>query len=520
MKNNTLTAFTSILVLITIFFTALTFAQERVNTAGLSMGRIYVASSRGLEAIGTNPANLTLPHRDPSREIVTEKTTHDTLIVAKDTTGKDTSYVKSVTHDTTFVIISKPPTLSLAIPPFSFGQSFGSDFINYDIYKRYFTGVPNATGGRDPYQLTDVDKNNILEVFPAGVSFTHLDFEMRYFGLTIHGDALGDIGLSVTDKVATNLDIPKDYVRFAFFGLDSTGSSYDFTGTSVRAWYVRQYSLSYARNLPMLNYKYFSNVSAGIGIKVVHGFAAVITEKYNATIENRVRSDGGWDIVGNFDSRILRSTSFNPDDDNEKFDPLGTPAGTGLGFDVGVSADVYPAIRAAVSVTDIGSILWTKNTKETIGSGSFVMSNPADKAQLDSLKDAFAGKDTTTGEFSIALPSAFHLGASIQVDQLPFINWFPGHMLISLEYEQGFNNSPGNTTRARFAIGTEYRPVRWFPIRTGISFGGIDRSNWGAGFGFDFGGFNWNFGTENLGLVFSNNNWDQVSFGTSMIIRI
>ncbi len=520
MKNNILTTFASTLILSTIFFSVFAFGGERSNTAGLSMGRIFVASGRGLEAIGTNPANLTLPHRGSASEVVNEEVTHDTLIVVKDSSGVDTSYTVSVTHDTSFVIVSKPPTVSFSFPGLSFGQSFGSDFINYDIYKRYFTGVPNSTGGRDPYDLNDDDKNEILSIFPAGKAFTHLDFEMRYFGLTFHNDWLGDIGLSVTDKVAANLDIPKDYVRFALFGLDSTGSMYDVTGTNVRAWYIREYAFSYARPLPMLNYTYFKNVSAGIGVKVVHGYATVITEKYDATFGNTVDPDGGWALSGNFDTRILRSTSFDPDDDADEFDPIGTPAGTGIGFDIGVAADVYPAIRAAFSITDLGSITWTKNTKETIGHGSFVITNPSNQAQLDTIKDAFAGRDTTTGEFSTDLASSLRLGASVQVDQLPFIHSFPGRLLVTFEYHQGFNNAPGNTTRARFAIGTEYRPAMWFPIRTGISMGGIDRFNWGAGFGFDFGGFNWNFGSENLGLVFSNNNWDQVSFGTSMIIRI
>ncbi len=506
---------------VTVIFTNSLFAGgERFNVAGVSLGRSFVASARGLEAISTNPANLTLPHRGRMREVITETITHDSLVVTKDSSGVDTTLVISVTHDTTMLIEHKPPTVSFSIPVLSFGLSFGSDFINYDIYKEYFTGGPDLDGDSelDPKYLNESDKNRILELFPSGIAETHFDYEFRLFGLTFHNDVIGDIGLSVADRVSLQFDLPKDYVRFFFFGLDSVGSKYNFAGTNARGWYVREYSLSYARKIPQLDYKYFNNVSAGLGLKIAHGYAAVITEKYDATFENRVNPNGGWDLVGNFNSRVLRSSVV--DSDSEDVKPFGSPAGSGFGVDFGIAADVYQAIRAGFSITDIGSITWTKHTKETVGDASFTMTNPTRQEQFDSLENAFKGKDTVTGEFSTALPTAMRIGAAIQVDQLPFVRSFPGQLLIIAEYHQGFNDSPGNTTRARFALGAEYRPAKWIPIRTGLSFGGVDRFNWSAGFGFDFGGFNWNFGTENFGLLFSPNNWDQASFGMNMIVRI
>ncbi|MBI3194699.1 MAG: hypothetical protein HYZ34_09590 [Ignavibacteriae bacterium] len=517
--NNIMKIFTFVLILLA-FSASLYAGGERFNVAGISLGRSFVSSARGLEAISTNPANLTLPHRGRLREVVTETVTHDSLVVIKDSSGADTTMIVSVSHDTTMVVVHTPPAVSFSIPALSLGFSFGSDFINYDIYKEYFTGGPDLDGDgkNDPKYLNETDKNRILEIFPAGIAETHVDFEFRAFGLTFHNDVVGEIGLSVTDRMSFNFDLPKDYVRFFFFGLDSLGSRYDFAGTNIRSWYVREFSLSYARKIPQLNYKYFNNVSAGVGLKIVHGFAAVITEKYDATFENRANPNGGWDLVGNFNSRVLRSSIVESDSDD--VNPFGKPAGSGFGVDLGIAADVYTAIRAGFSITDIGSIIWTKNTKETVGNASFIMTNPTQQDQLDSLEKAFTGKDTTTGEFSTTLPTILRIGAAVQVDQLPFIHSFPGQLLMTVEYHQGFNNTPGNTTRARFALGAEYRPALWIPIRTGLSFGGVDRFNWSAGFGFDFGGFNWNFGTENFGLLFSPNNWDQASFGMNMIVRI
>jgi hypothetical protein len=148
------------------------------------------------------------------------------------------------------------------------------------------------------------------------------------------------------------------------------------------------------------------------------------------------------------------------------------------------------------------------------------MTNPTASDQADSLKNSFKGNDTVAGAFSTALPTCLRIGAAVQVDDLPFISWFPGSMLLSFEYQQGFNTSPGNSTRPRFALGAEYRLLPFLPLRTGLSFGGIDRFNWAGGFGLDFGAFALNAGSENIGLVLTPHSYQQLSFGVSMLFRI
>jgi hypothetical protein len=113
------------------------------------------------------------------------------------------------------------------------------------------------------------------------------------------------------------------------------------------------------------------------------------------------------------------------------------------------------------------------------------------------------------------------LGAAVSVNDLPFMgNKFPGQMLLAFEYQQGFNHSPGNTTRPRVSLGAEWRPWRWIPIRSGVSFGGINRFNWAAGFGLDFNFLNLNLGTENFGMLFYPSSYNQLSVGLEMLFRI
>ncbi len=452
--------------------------DERSGIAGVSMARTFVASSRGLDAIGTNPANLAL--------------------------GDDNRNV-------TFTII----------PPF--GLSFRSDFLNYEIYNDYFTGVDTGGSQRVAKFLTDADKDRILSIFPSGLAETHADIDVRIFGITIHSDYLGSIGLAVTERLALNFDMPRDYARFILFGLDSLGSSYVFTGTDERSWWLREYSLSYARKLPDLQFA--KNVVAGITIKYVHGYGYVGTDHYNATFANSRDLDSignfiGYTAAGSADFTLIRSGIDAFGEGKTSFTPFPTPAGTGYGVDIGFAAEVFQGVRAAFSVTDIGSITWTLNTKERVGTGRFTITNPTAQEQRDSVENAFKGEERAIGEFSTPLATALHFGGSVQFDETGWTPWLPGRLLLAAEVQQGFNSSPGNTTRPRVSLGMEYRPVGFFPLRTGVSFGGADRFNWAVGFGFDLTYFTLDLGTENIAAVFTPNSFNQFSIGLGMRFKI
>lgn len=509
----------SILLFLVNSTSALFASGERASIAHVSMGRASVASARGLEAIGTNPANLTLPHRERTYDYSVISVTHDTVVATIDSLGNLISTIQTITHDSIILRRNAPPTVAFQFAPFGFGLNFGTDLINFDIYEEYFTGVPDIDGDgkRDPRHLTDEDKNRILEIFPGGIAETHFNFDVRLFGLTFHHDVLGNIGITITDRVSFNFNLPKDYARFVLFGLDSLGSFYDMSGTAFNGWYLREYALSYARAFPKL--WHIRDFAAGVSLKVIHGYAAIITDRYNATFSNQVLPDYGYSLNGNIDFRMVRSYSDNFSA-NGTFSPFPKSAGKGIGVDVGVCGEVMQGIRAGISFVNLGSIRWTENTNETFGSASISMTNITFQTHADSIENLFKGEDQPTAGFSTPLPTSMRLGSAVQVDQLPFISWFPGQLLVSVEYHQGFNQSPGNTTRARIGFGMEYRPILWFPLRTGISVGGADRFNWAAGFGFDFGGFNLNFGTENIGILTSPSNYDQLSFGLGMIIRV
>ena len=454
----------------------------------VGMARTFTASSRGLDAIGLNPANLALDDR-----------------------GSD---------------------VTVQIPPFfGIGVIAGSDFLNYKIYQDDFTGVDsldangNPTGVRVGKFLSQSDKDEILGLFPGGISHTQVNFAVTEFGFTAQGAALGGIGFSVSDQVGVNLDMPEGYLKMLLDAFPTTGATYSFDNTSVKASWLRDYNLSYARILP-ISLPWLKEVAVGVGVKYVQGFGYTGTDHYTGSIKvvpTYQPTTSGNDSVlatepatGNVNF-IQRESNVSTSGASPS-DFISKPAGTGLGFDLGFSGEVFQAFRVGASVTDIGKVTWNQNTKYIIGNGGFSISDII--RQQDSLKNAFKGQTHDTTSFTTSLPTALHIGGAFQVDKAAFISYFPGQLLIAADFNVGFNNEPGNSTIPRVSLGTEYRPFGALPIRTGISFGGREGFFWSVGIGINTPVWDLDLGTESISLLTNPNSFRDASFTLGMRFRI
>ena len=459
--------------------------NDLVSGRTVGMARTFTASSRGLDAIGLNPANLALDDRG---------------------------------SDVTFEILP-------------LGILAGSDFLNYKIYQDDFTGMDSLGANGKPALdangktvrvgkvLSQSDKDEILGLFPGGISHTQFSVNVTEFGLTVQSGTLGGFGLSVSDRAAVNIDIPEGYLKMVLDAFPPTGAVYSLDNTSFRASWTREFNLSYARIVPF-NVAWAKDIAVGIGLKYVQGFAYFGTDHYSGSIQivptytqNVLTSEP---ISGNVNFLQYQS-GVNFDSASNASEFLGKPAGRGIGFDFGVSGEVFQALRVGVSLTDVGKMTWTQNTKAIQGSGAFTIS---DITQQDSLKNAFKGDKHDTTSFKTNLPTALHIGGALQVDKAPFVSHFPGQLLVAADLNVGFNNEPGNTKTPRFSIGTEYRPVNMFPIRTGISIGGRERFNWAFGFGINTPVWDLDLGTQSIALLTNPNSFHNASVTIGMRFRI
>jgi hypothetical protein len=471
-----------VLLMSMVLVSILTAGGDKYSPKTVGMGRSFTATSRGLDAVGMNPANLALDDRNA--------------------------------------------TVTVNFAPFGF--SIGSDLFNYEIYTKFFTGVPkldpitgapvlDAEGNevREGRDLTDQDKKDILALFPSGIARTQFGLETSPIGLSLQ---IGDFGFAVVPSVqnVVNLDIPEGYMKFMLNGLDKNGSVYDLSGTAINASSVGEVNFSAAYKIPFSTYE-VDEVTVGFGVKYLVGLAYIITDRYNSSITSsplRTTPDGNGnltDLNANFD--FLQFTAVPNEDAPE-------PVGSGLGFDVGVSGMLYNTVRFGLSVTDIGSITWDKETKAVIGNANLTIYSIADKDVQDSLANAFKGKTIDTTGFTFDLPTQLHAGVAVQLDDV--IEDLPFRWLVAADLHLGFNEVAGNTKIAQYSLGMELDPLAgWLPLRTGIMVGGRERFAWSMGFGIHLANtFDLDFATQSIAIVTNPETFRTGSFTMGMRLRL
>jgi hypothetical protein len=440
---------------------------ERTNIQGMGMARTFVAHSRGLDAVGINPANL-----------------------AAEDGGR----------------------VTLGLMPV--GIHVGSDFLTYGLYTKYFTGEESSTG-RVSKHLTNQDKQDILATFPDGVGRISAHLEARPIGLSVRIGEHSRVALTMTEYVTVNAMVPHDYMEFMFYG-NTPGSTYEFGQTSAYASWMREYALSYGMNIPALIP--VKSLSVGAAVKLVHGFGYFEMDRFNTVLSTGTDGilHGNVDVHG-------RASGIDPltGAENANFQPFPAPAGSGLGFDLGVASDVNDYLCVGMSITDIGSVKWTANVEELVSNGQLEVTDPLSQDQRDSIENAVMGEHHPGAEFSTALPTTFRVGAAVELHKVPFLQRFLwGEWTFACDFNQGLVDGAGISATSRFSMGLEFRPWGFLPLRTGASFGGSDHFNFALGFGLHFGVFDLDLASEHLNFLLSEESLSHGSMAVGMRIRI
>jgi hypothetical protein len=440
---------------------------ERTNIQGMGMARTFVASSRGLDAVGVNPANL-----------------------------------------------GAPDDGSVTIGLIPFGLHVGTDFMNYGMYKEYFTGE-ETSDGRVGRLLTNADKQTILESFTNGVGHISADVEARPVGISVSVPEIGTFAVTMTEYVSVNFSISQDYARFLLYG-NPPGTSYDFSSTSAYASWLREYALSYGTMLPAPDF--MKTLSAGVAVKMVHGYGYYDIDRFNT----RFTTGADGILQGSMDNRA-RMAGIDPirGVEGASYQPFPAPAGTGWGLDFGVASDITDYLRAGLSVTDIGSVEWTRNLEQAVASSAVTIDNPMDESQRDSLENAVKGDRMACNGFITSLPTTFRVGAAVSLNKLPGMKRILfGEWMFACDYNLGLVEGAGAARVGRFSMGLEFKPWGFLPLRTGVSFLGSEHYNLALGFGFHFGVFDMDFASEHLNFLLSEESLAHGSVAMGMRIRI
>jgi hypothetical protein len=395
-----------------------------------------------------------------------------------------------------------------------------SEFLSYDQYREYFTGVSGPDGTRLPRYLTEEDKDQILKGFQNETAVTKFDLAIMPAGISFFHPDVGGIAFGVTERMGVHVEVPKDYLRILLHGLDSTGSRFSSESTRFDAWWWREWNLSYGRKVP-LKVLGDAEMFAGIGLKYLAGFGMIETVRYKTMVANEREGANQYRTEIALDHLLKKSGAemLDPGSEGGPFTLTPHPAGRGFGIDLGFALLLGGyAIHAGVS--DLGSVSWERNLVETYGQYHAVITDPFLGTAEDSLAQAVRGRNREGTSFSTSLPAVLRLGATLGADSSRRPSWFPRQLIVALDFEQGLNGSMGNSVTTRAALGIEYRGLSWLSVRTGWSIGGGMRFRWAAGFSLESSSFSWDVGTENIGLLFSTADFDMYSFATGFRFRM
>jgi len=429
----------------------------------------------------------------------------------------------AVTATGVYSILANPATLSLqksdvelstVLPIPNMNAATGNNFMSFNDIEYYFGGVRNENGDIVGRYLDETEKAELLSKFADGNKI-QTSTAINLISLSVNaGKEIGSFGFSINDIVGQRTGLPVDLLDMAMNG-NEVGRTYTLDDMVLSTSYLREYDFSYSRDFASLFDSLFQSFSAGITLKMVHGYAYSEINSIGSSITTM--DDHSILIKNDFQANLAVSPDFGIEwdwDSRKKvsnISPFLKPAGTGFGLNLGIAAQLDSVWGFGISVTDIGSVTWDQDPISYSASGSILITDFTDSTLTDSLEEALKPEGSYTDPFKSDLPTVLRIGVSFQLDKFLHGN-FPGEMLIVLGYNQGFNDGLNNSTDPLASVGFEWTPISLFHIRSGIVLGGFQGFAWSAGMGIDAGVVELNFASADVIAALQGNDTRTVQF--------
>ncbi len=387
---------------------------EHLSPLSHGAGRTYVVNSRGLDAVGLNPALLALGSRR---------------------------------------------TWEISIFPISaLGADAGASFLS-DKLTQLANNTANLDSGRHGEALSLLENNGL-----SGRG------DVRIFGAYYHQEDLGGFAFTFSTHSGIRTKIPSEVLDFLENYVSFSDRIVNIDDLDAQGLWYNSWTASYGRKL--VNTEGFQ-LSVGAAIKYIQGLGYLRLEEgaYLHTMplsQQRIRFEANYSLRYAFIDVFDRSKS---NEDISVWDVFGGSAGSGYGFDIGGAVALggdskKPAFIFASSLNDIGSINWTENTIER--RADRIIDTVGYQGQPDAIVDtlsALAGTVTRIGSFSTSLPTTLRLGASMNFKQLGILTAGP-EITLAAELTTGMTSVVGsNDTRVGLGAIAEW-DLKALTIRT------------------------------------------------------
>jgi len=402
------------LILAIVLYPLSLFAQEgyeHLSPIAHGAGQTYVVTSRGLSAVGLNPALLGIDDGN---------------------------------------------TIEVQIFPAStFGLDAGSSFSDVNALSGVF--------GTNISHFTDSSLTSIANLMSNGKLSGRGDAEI--FGVSYRVPEVGAFALTWTTHAAVRSIIPDSFLLFArnaeanLLTVPNNIDNFDLQGM----WYS-EYSLSFGRTLEIGrdSSSFLKNISVGGAIKYVSGIAYLKVD--NGNYIHTTPGNERVILAVNFDEHSAYSSNFDPQHvpNRFSFNFLTTnSAGSGAGADIGVCLGLWsnkhgtPTVLLGLSATDIGSITWSQNATERIADHLTDTINYGNVSRIQDVTDSLkklSGTLKNVSSFTTPLPSMFRAGLMIDLDAMGF-EWGAFAPRIAMEYANGLTDLVGSLKSGRLGAG-------------------------------------------------------------------
>jgi hypothetical protein len=282
----------------------------------------------------------------------------------------------------------------------------------------------------------------------------------------------------------------------------------------LRAWWIREYSATLATSYK--NTFGLKTLRIGASVKVVHGFGYAELTRFDSKLVTGV--DGVLHGTVDMHNRIAGIDPLvGATGNGTGFNPFPAPAGSGLGLDFGLAAEINKLLSVGASITDIGSLLWSRNVREAYADSSFTVDNPMDGTQRDGVEKALKGGSRAGEPFSTPLPTTVRAGVAVNLTSIDVLHRFMlGDLAVAGDIAQVLYDAPGYVAGTRVSLGMEWTPFRVLPLRAGYSWGGPDHHNLALGFGLHLWFYELDVASENLGWLFDRGSFSYGSVSVGM----
>jgi hypothetical protein len=367
------------------------------------------------------------------------------LIVPSGALGADHSVARSVAMGGAYIGLARgtdaakfnPANLGLTdyhqtgIELVGVGANISNNAFNLSDYNRY-TGA----------FLTDDDKQDILDKIPT--EGLKLDVDVQASALSM---AFGSYAVNVAGVGVADVNLSKDIFELVFNG-NTFADTIDVTGSYSDVYAYASAGFSYG--MPIYG-SGTRQLSVGATFKYIRGIAieqVVELQGMAATYATGFAGEG----------KMIAQTATG---------------GRGYALDLGAALQLNSKYTVGARIENfLGSIQWDHETEEHGYIFNF------DTMTVDNMGDDYVVSDDYSkpiGSFTTRLPASLTIGLART----------SGRLLWAVDWTQGLQDKPGQSTTPEISAGVEYSPLGFLPLRAGFTAGGKENTSFSFGSGFD-----------------------------------